>query len=397
MINPEILVDIMRMLARDRSNNCTSALAALSQTCKFLHFEGVRLLSSDVRVNRRVPSFCLFMLRDRSARPPLMRTMYVDVRELTEDTIKPFSEILHCAVNLTDLMIYALDHPGLSSSSRGTLCSTIASLVSVRYLSLSSIYSLRTLESLLRDIRAPLSSFPLRFPLEGEDNHGSPIMYARRRDPIFLLSTLRSTLEVVSVHGPATFGSYTCVYPLVKELRIPDYVFSIPIIKPMIMSFPRLQILYIGSSDNSYIRDPHEEDTLNQIHIGKRSIQQCHDVNRQDQWEHGTWPMLKSFKATIIAAYALGLTCPVERMQLVSTGGKRSHELVMLSAILSDTKPRSLRLALRAFNARGAIPFFPSADTWSTRLDTLELRMNISQQAFNFEEFFVSGPLSTMR
>ena len=393
IINPEIIVNIMRMLAKDGSNDCTSALSAISQTCKFLHFEGVRLLSSGVLVNRRIPSFCLFMLSYRTIRPPLLRHMLVDASKLTEDTIELFSEVLHCAINLTDLIIHALDHPGPSSSFQATLCSLFASLVSVRRLTLSSIQSLRTVESLLGDLRAPLSSIFLRLPLQGELNTTSPIMYTRRRDPIFLLSGFRSTLEVVRIQGPTTFGFYTCLYPLVKELRIPNYVFCMPIIKPIMTPFPQLQMLYIGPADDSYIRDPHEAELLNEVFLGKRSIKQCHDINKQDQLMHGTWPMLKLFKATIIAAYALGVTSPVERMQLLSTGGKREHELIMLLAILSDTKPRSLRLALRAFNARGVIPFFPSSKTWSTRLESLELRMNIAQEIFNYEEFFVSRAL----
>ena len=384
----EILVDIMRMLARDETFDSTSALAAISQTCKSLSFEGAQLLLSyAVIVTRRIPSFCLFMLRDQTARPPLMRYLIINVSQVTEETIEPFRQILHHAVNLTHLVIHALDHP--ESLHKTTLCSLFASLVSVRHLDLSS-FCLQTIESFLRDIRAPLSSISCAMPLQGELNHRSPIMYTRRRDPIFLLSSLRNTLEVVHVDGPTTFGSYTCVYPLVKELRIPDYVFSILIIKPMITSFPRLQTLYVGPPDDSYIRDPHDAEILNEVHLGKRSIQQCHDINKQDQLVHGTWPMLKFFKATIVGAYALGLTCPVERMQLVSSGGQRGQELIMLSVILSDTKPQSLRLAVRAFNARGTIPIFPSVGTWSTRLETLELRINISQEMFNYEEFFVS-------
>ena len=389
VIDYDIIIDIMRMLARDETFDSTSAVAAISQTCKCLSFEGARLLlSCSVIVTRRIPSFCLFMFRDRTTRPFLLRNLCVDVRNVTEHTIEGFSEVLYSAVNLTDLTIHALDHP--SSSLKPTLCSLIASLVPIRHLTLSSIHLLQTVESLIRDIQASLSSISLNLPFQGELNHDSPIMYTRRRDPIFLFSSLKNTMEEIRVHGPVTFGSYTCVYPHVKEMRIPDHVFTTPIIKPIIMSFPRLQVLYIGSAVDSYVRSPHEEDILDQVYIGKRSIQQCHNINKQNQSTHGTWTMLKFFKATIVAAYALGLSCSVEKMQLMSTGGKREQELTMLSAILSDTKPRSLRLALRAFHARTTVPIFSSPETWSTRLQTLELRMNIAQVVFNYEELFVS-------
>ncbi|RDX43621.1 hypothetical protein OH76DRAFT_1192344 [Lentinus brumalis] len=91
----------------------------------------------------------------------------------------------------------------------------------------------------------------------------------------------------------------------------------------------------------------------------------------------------------MLAAYTLGLSCHVQKVHLISTGGKREDESAMLSAILSDTKPSFLRLAIRVFNARGYIPIF-SSTSWSTNLETLELRINISKEEFDYEECFVS-------
>ncbi|KAI0715917.1 hypothetical protein C8T65DRAFT_738352 [Cerioporus squamosus] len=98
---------------------------------------------------------------------------------------------------------------------------------------------------------------------------------------------------------------------------------------------------------------------------------------------------LQTLKAAIVAAYAIGLSCHVEKVHLISTGGKREDELTMLSAILSDTKPLFLRLAIRVFNARGYIPIFKSTAPWSASLKTLELRINISKEDFNYEECFI--------
>lgn len=61
----------------------------------------------------------------------------------------------------------------------------------------------------------------------------------------------------------------------------------------------------------------------------------------------------------------------------------------MLSAILSDTKPSFLRLSVRVFHARGYIPIFRST-AWIAGLETLELRINISKEEFDYEECFVS-------
>ncbi|TFK85983.1 hypothetical protein K466DRAFT_600694 [Polyporus arcularius HHB13444] len=70
----------------------------------------------------------------------------------------------------------------------------------------------------------------------------------------------------------------------------------------------------------------------------------------------------------------------------------------MLSVILSDAKPVFLRLATRVFNARGYIPVFKSTTSWSMSLETLELRINISKEQFDFQECFrhITHVLSTL-
>ncbi len=133
-LNYDILVEIMRILA-DEGTLSSSALAAMSQTCKHMNLEGAPLLlSGTVVVLRRIPSFCYFMLRDRTTRFPLLRRLRVAIREVTEDTIELFSEVLHHAVDLYYLDTKEFHHP--SPPVRVALCSLMSSLTSVRHLRL---------------------------------------------------------------------------------------------------------------------------------------------------------------------------------------------------------------------------------------------------------------------
>ncbi len=129
-------------------------------------------------------------------------------------------------------------------------------------------------------------------------------MYSRRRDPIYLFSRLRETLEGIDVNGQVTFGSYTCPYTHVKELRLPSHTLSMPTVRPIVSSFGNLLNLCLGSASGDYTRCPHEQDLLEWIYVGKRTIQQSHEFNKRDQRSHGTWPRLQFLQATIVAAYA---------------------------------------------------------------------------------------------
>ncbi|TFK82204.1 hypothetical protein K466DRAFT_308744 [Polyporus arcularius HHB13444] len=176
-----------------------------------------------------------------------------------------------------------------------------------------------------------------------------------------------------------------------------------PYMKPFIVSAPHLRDIQFGRpyDSPSHTRHRHDEDILRGQIVNKtQSPQDCRATNQRDQEGAGhSWPMLDSFKGTVIGAYATGLACPVARVHLLSTGGRRPTELAMLSVVLSDWRPSFLRLATDIYRARGYIPLLPSASTgWGESLETLELRLNIVEDRFDFEECFnhIAETLSTL-
>ncbi len=100
--------------------------------------------------------------------------------------------------------------------------------------------------------------------------------------------------------------------------------------------------------------------------------------------------MLRSFRGSIIDAYVLALPFRGLRLHLMSTGGKRSQEHAMLSRILSDSRPLSLRFAFKVYEGRGYIPILPPHLDWCTDLADLEIRINIVKHIFDLDECFVS-------
>ncbi|KAI0715931.1 hypothetical protein C8T65DRAFT_828509 [Cerioporus squamosus] len=194
----------------------------------------------------------------------------------------------------------------------------------------------------------------------------------------------------------------TYEYPHLQKLTLPIYSSFMPYMKPFIVSAPYLRELQFGGMDSSHTRHQHDEDILRGRIVNKTRIpaQEWRTTNERDQEATGkSWPMLDSFKGAIIGAYATGLSCPVARVHLLSTGGRRSTELAMLSIVLSDWRPSFLHLATKTYRTRGYIPILPPASSgWAEALETLELSLNVVDDRFNPGECFdhIKQTLSTL-
>ncbi|TFK82494.1 hypothetical protein K466DRAFT_666480 [Polyporus arcularius HHB13444] len=356
-----------------------------------MSYEGAKCMLSrtvDLHYTSDFLSFGQFMLRDRAVRLPLLQRLVIRCRYIPgEASIGLLLTVLPLAFNLYHLEVIPLENA--SPSVIREMSSAIVSLTSLRHLELGATErNLANIYHVLSNIRSPLLSVVVLLPLLGETPRRG-VMYSRRRDPIFLLSHMKATLEQIEVGGLATFGSYTCQYLRVKKFTHPTYEQSTTIMKPIISSFPNLHTLQIG------IRATHarpslspNEDIRELRHASKNTIQQCHDLNKRDQIMHGRWSKLDSFTGTIIDAYATGLSCHVATAHLYSTGGKREAELMMLSTILTDWQPTFLRLALKVHDPAGHIRIFSSSVSWPKSLATLELRVSIVKEEFYFDEYF---------
>ncbi|KAI0687994.1 hypothetical protein C8T65DRAFT_746838 [Cerioporus squamosus] len=163
-----------------------------------------------------------------------------------------------------------------------------------------------------------------------------------------------------------------------------------PDLRTYLLCFPNLWHLQCGNSYTTWFRHQPDAD-IYQVSCCDATIQQWHDYNKWDNkiQAHG-WTTLRSFRGSIIDAYVLSLPCRGLHLHLMSTGGSRAAEYAMLSTILSDIRPSSLRFALKVYKSREYIPILPpqSLSGWATDLARLEIRINIVQQFFDLNECF---------
>ncbi len=412
-LNPDILGAVLEFVAGE--DDYMPTIAAITRTCKRMRLEGTKyLLSSTVpklQLIEDICSFCHFMLAE-PARLPLLKSLVLSCDSIeADDHVRLVCEMLRGLSNLHKLDI-AFDTAS-SPSARSAIAAAIASLTSLRVLKLNEFGRLTTgygpdyparagalssdhvFETALRDARAPLLSLSIGLP-SAVDELAAGVRYSRRRDPIFLCSHLRHTLEHLEVLGGFSLivrPGRTYEYPHLKKLTLPIYSICIPYMRPFVIAAPHLRELQIGGTDNSHTRHRHNEDILRGKIINRtQTPQEWRTTNEHDrEVSNRSWPMLDSFKGAIIGAYSTGLTCPVARVHLLSTGGRRRTELAMLSIVLSDWRPSFLRLATKTYRARGYIPLLPSTSSgWAEALETLELRLNVVEDRFNLEECFVS-------
>ncbi len=234
-----------------------------------------------------------------------------------------------------------------SPLARSEIPAAIASLTSLRVLSLTELGTHTGADddpvfvTALRHARSPLVSLCVSLP-----DHKDGVRYSRRRDPIFLSSSSRTTLERLQAGGRLNLivrPGRTYLYPRLKQLILPLYNRFMPYLKPWIVSAPQLRDLQFGGTYNSHVRHRHDEDIFEGRIMPLVSTQECRGINERDQ-EANRWATLDSFKGAIIGAYASGLSCPIAQVHLLSTGGRRKMELAMLSTVLSDWRPSFLRL-----------------------------------------------------
>ncbi len=239
---------------------------------------------------------------------------------------------------------------------------------------------------LLRRLRIPITSVTLQLPPMYDND--ACIIYTRARDPIFLLSSLRKRLEQVTLSGNITVGGGKSVYPRVTRLSLPEsYEWGLALLQPYIVSFPNVTtvgVLYIMIR-----REAKDVDVLNMRRSGVL-LKEWHNINTRNQIASGTWPGIQSLRTTIMDAYVYGISCHIERVHLLSIGGKHSVELAMLSTILAYTRPTILRLAIKIWYGRDSLPILPPTSSMYECITSLDIRINVIMQKFDIDAYTVS-------
>ncbi|KAI0715834.1 hypothetical protein C8T65DRAFT_726525 [Cerioporus squamosus] len=381
----DIIVAIMKSMEGDRFEG-KNTISALSQTCKYLRREGVKsLLAHDLSLRgARVASICDFILADPTTRGPLLRTLDINFAIFPVTAVPSMVETLHYIPHLTSLKIRYFGQ--LPQSAALTLCAAFASLTCLKELVLSGLSYDRGAPAgshnerftrLLHDLQSPLTAIELGLPelCNGEEH----VVYNRNRDPIFLLSKFRTTLERAALGGHVLLKESISVYPRVTWLCLPAW--GMPFLRPLITSFPNVR--HIEFRYYLTLRYPGYYLYMTENPCVGHTRREWHDLNVQYQSTR-TWPRIDSLRATILDAYTYGISCSVSRMHLRTVGGAHSVELAMLSAIFADTRPSAVRLALKAWFGRNSLPMLPTCSPLAHCLTSLEIRVNVNMQVYDF-------------
>ena len=392
----DILVKVMDILGDENTYEAWRAIAVVSRTCKYLRMEGIRLLlSRRTHVNlpgqpHRVAPFCRLLLGDPDTRIPYLRRLTIRVLDLDEDSSRLLAYVFGRSAHLEylEMSFYFTE---VSRPVFSNLCSAFSALSSLKHLSIdlckgedSSLHQI--LYHALQRCRSPLTSVHLGVPYVTFPGSGC-ILYMRNSDPIFLLATFANSLRRVTLDGvPLVVGGGIRVYPLVEELQITNYHYYMPDLKTYLLCFPSLQHFRCGLERQILTRYRDDVD-VSQEKCFLTTIQHWHDFNnRVCGKDVHRWTKLKSFRGSVVDAYVLALPCQVIRLHLLSTGGKHSTECTMLSTILSNTHPSSLRLCLRIYDGSCQIPILPEGSSWVQSLTALEIRINIVRRVLNLED-----------
>ena len=172
----------------------------MARTCRFLHLECAPLLLTPHRLHlcdsRDIESFCRFMLADTRRRFTLLSRcqslLLVTDELLSEPVMNLLEEALLHVTTLHSLRFYGFDLIMLSSP---RALNTFAALTGVRHLDLdvsNSIMPGKLYVKLLKMLQSPLKGVKLSLPFSGRKYQH--VRYDRARDPIWLFSSLSSSL-----------------------------------------------------------------------------------------------------------------------------------------------------------------------------------------------------------
>ncbi|EMD39443.1 hypothetical protein CERSUDRAFT_71365 [Gelatoporia subvermispora B] len=298
-------------------------ILSLMTKCRDMHEVGIkRLLALDIPIHKNNTfSFAQFMLADPQFRLMHLQHLHIVVPE------GPF-EVLWMGMMLHDI---------LGDSSRPPQIKTISITHSERWLSANRWFyrfciSLQGLEEIdLREVGRVASKLLQEVSSEivtARIAFDSQYPRAPPHDISSLLVNSTTRLQDLRYYG-AWFQSHTVQFLALHTLEIPHC--DITEIKSLLLTFPNLRSLYTTSKSWS-----------GDIYLGRHT--HIRDINLAFQEAHGRWTRLDRLSGSMDQIYVLGITSPVEFLELES---KMSIEnLTFVSALLADANPSRLRLIL---------------------------------------------------
>lgn len=399
-VNYDILMLLSQLLAQSED---FGGVASMTRTCRFLHMECASLLLTPRHIGLPgegpIESFCRFMLADKRRRYPLLSKChslgFITFVPLPEPISDLLAETLRCVTTFPGCVRF-IGFERLMLSSRRIL-PALAALTWIHRLDINSrgsemIPGKRFYAKFLKALQAPLNAVKVSVPFSGEKHYH--VSYDRELDPLWLFSSLSSTLESIVLIGDVMVEacSMTPVYPRLTHLTVSKD--CMPVVRPYIKAFPSLRVLHFNYAHFTWADTFLPRHSLPTATLRNKASEELRRDNRADQLAHGSWTGMKYFMAMTLDAYMAGLTCQIPSLHLIAWGGTSEGEISAICAVVADARPSLFRLALRPPHI-GYIPalFSQRSDLFKS-LSSLELRVDLTTVPFDLKSYFVRMSIS---
>lgn len=331
ILNHDVLLEVAAASSWDTS-------AALLDTCRFLHLEGPRvLLRSPVRLNTeetllRFLAFLRHALDSR--RYKAVRELHLDIHGIAAATSSRLISALSLMHNLSSLRICESERllggaPGVPGLLRAT--AALTSLRKVRLLGAGK-HTLMFLRSSKSKFTSVYTSFHGESYIPGVFVTTNPQCH-----PAALLVNSRYTLQDLEcehwhIH-PDVMPNPDLVYPDMRRLTM-NYT-SFPLaIGSLLRAYPKLTYLSIHSGEGDIDEEAYGyADERYADYREKKVLTQALPGCSREQ--------LDEYFGPLVDCYVVGLTCPIERLELRSMNPGHHY---MLDPVLCSARPRHLVL-----------------------------------------------------
>lgn len=281
--------------------------------------------------NERLRCFLSYLSTPEGTRYQFVRSLELGLWDVSEEAAQALILALPLLSSLNRLSI-SCDPEGSLLSYSG-VSDAFAMLTTVRDLSISCAEEHAL--GMLRSLQSELISANINFSSDGEDaffdvvpEHDWPLYH-----PAVLLKNSASTLETLTSYRwfthPNRAPDPTLVYPRMRKIYHERAL--LPLTVSYIRAYPNLAYLKLTESELGADWRP--------------DIQRCtrrRHLNIAQQVASGcTWRELGEFRGILADLYVLGLTCPIDKVELRDLP---DQVLFMLEPVLSDARPRRLKL-----------------------------------------------------
>ncbi|KAI9058587.1 hypothetical protein FKP32DRAFT_1580972 [Trametes sanguinea] len=314
------------------------------ETCRFFYAEVPRILlvNQEITVNtaERLSLFLWWLLIDGLRRFPFVRSLAIGICYPSEQVARELLAAIPLMRGLSHLHIY---HGKTVLKHIPALADVITALGSLRTLhvqvgSLQTLRMFKCLQSTLVDAKVDFQAdYVLTDQWQGTLHPVLPDDW-REYHPLDLLAHSSSTLKTLVISGSwygleQTAPRAAPVYPRMQRLTVTGA--PPPPTVVLVRAFPNLTHLCVRAGHDSYLDHPATSHTT----LAKFDARRASNYATTRKSRPVSWDKLEEVAGCACDLFALGLTCPVENIELSHVEDKHFY---MLGPMLADTCPRKL-------------------------------------------------------